>query len=231
MQSALWFCLASFTLASGLKQLSEVEISPAAGKHYDDPVEYLNRLPAGERYKLALHAVPDYVNRAEKKYGSPERAWKELWGNTDGVMSAAEWTRETQRLHMLPVVSWMAYQVLDADEDGTVTPEEFYAAVGEDGSMEKFAASVGPGAKLDAGAIPAAGPARGDFDYSRRFSDAKLVVDDQHAVDMSRGKPLHASAAPSQHHEVQFRRTSRPERSSGVVPAISLLSVFVMVSL
>jgi len=215
-----------FPLASGLQQLDSDWISPAAGKHLDDPVQYISRLSAGERYQMALHAVPDYVKRAKKKYGSPERAYKEIWGNSDGVLSAAEWTRETQRLEMLPVVSWMAYQVLDADEDGSVTPEEFYAAVGDDGAMDKFTPeeTTGPGGKLDAGAQPAAGPARGDSDFSRRFADAGLVVDDFHAQGRRSGVPRRGGASNGEAQLVP-RGLRRSSRSGAAVTAASCSSL------
>lgn len=109
----------------------------------------LAALTGPERVALARRCVPDYNALARKTYKTPKEAFWPMDQNYDNVVVPSEWTSMTEKLKVEPTESWMAFLSIDSNDDRTLTPAEFFDAVGENGSPNDWATegTTGPGAK------------------------------------------------------------------------------------
>eukprot|EP00746_Dinoflagellata_sp_MGD_P006274 gnl/MRDRNA2_/MRDRNA2_112215_c0_seq1.p1 gnl/MRDRNA2_/MRDRNA2_112215_c0~~gnl/MRDRNA2_/MRDRNA2_112215_c0_seq1.p1 ORF type:complete len:227 (-),score=59.12 gnl/MRDRNA2_/MRDRNA2_112215_c0_seq1:21-701(-) len=102
---------------------------------------------AAKRSKAqAAKYVPDYVAMATRRYGTPKDAFSKMEEKaySDGKLSPSDWNKNCEALKSKEFTAfdcWTAFLVIDKDEDGYVTAEEFYTSVGKDGRSDEW---VGP---------------------------------------------------------------------------------------
>merc|ERR1719379_3273990 len=96
--------------------------------------------------QLGKH-IPEYNEKAEKVFSTPEDAFEAADENGNGRLDPAEWNKHWKKLKCSAFHGWMAFKEADVSEDGYITPDEYYKAVGEYGDPSKFAPSPKEGSK------------------------------------------------------------------------------------
>jgi len=111
--------------------------------------ETFRRMSGTERIAMAARCVPDYNAKASAQYETPKEAFWPMDVDFTNYVEPNEWTDATMALKVEPTESWFAFLSIDANSDRRLSGDEFFNAVGKDGSSVTWAApgATGPGAK------------------------------------------------------------------------------------
>lgn len=114
---------------------------------------FLSLAVSGSGLRLPPAQVRACIVRARSSFATPEEAFFPMDTDNNHLVDRAEFTRAVGGASCSGgVQAEAAFAAADADHDGALSPQEFFSAVGKDGSMSEWAPTAAASAEDERGA-------------------------------------------------------------------------------